>query len=104
MLNVRPFVFAGGGVLVTSPQGGTLRTTVCGTACTTSNVIATTRKDTKGLFTYGAGFDFTVLPHVGLRFQYRGRLNKAPDLVTAFSSSNKFRQTSEPVFGVFLSF
>jgi opacity protein-like surface antigen len=67
-------------------------------------VIATTRKDTKGLFTYGAGLDFSVLPHIGLRFQYRGRLSKAPDLVNAFSSTNKFAQTSEPVFGVFLSF
>lgn len=104
VLNVRPFAFAGGGVLVNVPQGGTLRTTVCGTACTTSNVIATTRKDTKGLFTYGAGLDFSVLPHVGLRFQYRGRVSKAPDLVNAFSSTNKFARTSEPVFGVFLSF
>jgi hypothetical protein len=56
------------------------------------------------LFTYGAGLDFTVIPHIGLRFQYRGRVSKAPDLVNAFSSTNKFARTSEPVFGVFLSF
>jgi opacity protein-like surface antigen len=104
VLNVRPFAFAGGGVLVTVPQGATTRQTICGTACTTSNVLATTRKDTKGLFTYGAGLDFTVIPHVGLRFQYRGRVSKAPDVVTAFSSTNRFARTSEPVFGVFLSF
>jgi opacity protein-like surface antigen len=104
VLMVRPFAYGGGGVLVTVPQGSTVRQTVCGTACTTSNVISTTRRDTRGLFTYGAGFDFSVLPHVGFRFQYRGRLNKAPDLVSAFSSSNQFRKTSEPVFGVFLSF
>jgi opacity protein-like surface antigen len=104
VLNVRPFALAGGGVLVTVPQGATARQTICGTACTTSNVITTTRKDTRGLFTYGAGFDFTVIPHIGFRFQYRGRVSKAPDLVNAFSSTNKFARTSEPVFGVFLSF
>jgi opacity protein-like surface antigen len=104
VLNVRPFALAGGGVLVTVPQGATARQTICGSACTTSNVIATTRKDTKGLFTYGAGFDFTVIPHIGFRFQYRGRVSKAPDLVNVFSSTNKFARTSEPVFGVFLSF
>ena len=104
VLNVRPFGYAGGGALITVPQGATARQTICGTACTTSNVISTTRKDTRGLFTYGAGFDFAVLPHLGLRFQYRGRVSKAPDLVSAFSSTNKFARTSEPVFGVFLSF
>ena len=104
LLNVRPFGFAGGGALITVPQGSTARQTICGTVCTTSNVIATTKKDTRGLFTYGAGFDFAVLPHLGLRFQYRGRVSKAPDLVSAFSSTNKFARTSEPVFGVFLSF
>ena len=102
--NVRPFAFAGGGALITAPQGATARQTICGTACTTSNIIATTKKDTRGLFTYGAGFDFSVLPHIGFRFQYRGRVSKAPDLVSAFSSTNKFARTSEPVFGVFLSF
>ena len=104
LLNVRPFAFAGGGALITVPQGSTARQTICGTACTTSNIIATTKKDTRGLFTYGAGLDFAVLPHIGLRFQYRGRVSKAPDLVSAFSSTNKFARTSEPVFGVFLSF
>jgi len=104
VLMVRPFALAGGGVLVNVPKGSTVRQTICGTACTTSNVISTTRRDTRGLFTYGAGFDFNVIPHVGFRFQYRGRVSKAPDLLTAFSSTNKFARTSEPVFGVFLSF
>ena len=104
ILNFKPFALAGGGALVTVPQGGTLRTTICGTICTTSNVLATTRTETKGIFNYGAGFDATLIPHVGVRFQYRGRLSKAPDLVTAFSSTNRFRNTAEPVFGVFLRF
>jgi opacity protein-like surface antigen len=104
VLMVRPFAYAGGGLVVTVPQGSTARQTICGTACTTSNVIATTKRDSRALFTYGAGLDFSVLPHVGFRFQYRGRVSKAPDLLTAFSSTNRFARTSEPVFGVFLSF
>jgi opacity protein-like surface antigen len=104
LLNLRPFAFAGGGALMTRPKGATARQTICGTACTTSNIIATTKNDTRGLFTYGAGLDFSVLPHIGLRFQYRGRVNKAPDIVNAFSSTNKFARTSEPVFGIYLSF
>jgi opacity protein-like surface antigen len=106
VLMVRPFAFAGGGFLVTVPKGGTLTTSGgCGTQiCTTTTVAAPTRTETKGLFTYGAGLDFTVIPHIGFRFQYRGRVSKAPDVVTAFSSTDRFARTSEPVFGVFLSF
>src|SRR5438105_1280349 len=33
ILNFKPFVLAGGGVLVTVPEGSTLKSTVCGTVC-----------------------------------------------------------------------
>ena len=107
VLMFRPFALAGGGVLVTVPQGGTLTTTTCGpglTPCLISTTSATTRTETKGEFTYGAGVDWTVLPHLGLRFQYRGLVSRAPVVVTAFSSTNQFTRTSEPVLGAFLRF
>lgn len=107
LLMVRPFALAGGGALATVPQGGKLITTTCpgGSApCLITTTVATTRTETKGMFNYGAGVDVTVLPHLGLRLQYRGRVSKAPDVMTAFSSTDKFRRTSEPVFGAFLSF
>jgi opacity protein-like surface antigen len=105
LLMIRPFAFAGGGVILTVPKGGTLASTLCaGTVCSTSTAVAQTRTDTTGIFTYGAGADWTVLPHLGLRFQYRGRVNQAPDLVTAFFSTGAFTRTVEPVFGAFLSF
>jgi opacity protein-like surface antigen len=105
ILNFRPFALAGGGVLVNVPEGGTFTTISCNLVlCSTSTTSASTRTEAKAMFVYGAGVDWTVLPHLGLRFQYRGRVYKAPDLVTAFSSTGAFTRTSEPVLGVFLRF
>ncbi len=108
VLNVRPFALAGGGVLVNVPVGASLTTVVCNgllpSTCFESTGSTPTQTQAKAMFVYGAGADLSVLPHLGLRFQYRGRVYKAPDLVTAFSSTDKFTRTSEPVLGVFLRF
>lgn len=107
LLMFRPFVLAGGGVLVTQPQGGTITTTSCATThplCSETTGNAVTQTQAKGEFTYGAGVDWTIVPHLGVRLQYRGRVSKAPDLATAFSSTDSFTRTSEPVLGVFLRF
>ena len=88
VLNLRPFVLAGGGVLFDQP----------------TNPDATTQNSTQGVLVYGAGLDFTVLPHIGVRGQYRGNVYKAPQLAKAFSSTNGFATTSEPMLGVFLRF
>ena len=63
-----------------------------------------TQTQTKGVFQYGAGLDWTVLPHIGLRFQYRGNVYKAANLTKVFTSTDKFTQTAEPVVGVFFRF
>lgn len=88
MLNLRPFALAGAGLLFIDPASGQSNTT----------------SDTKGVFVYGAGVDWTVLPHIGIRLQYRGNLYKAPDLAKAFSSTDRFTHTAEPMAGVFLRF
>ena len=88
VLNLRPFVLAGGGLLFNQP----------------TNPDSTTQNSTQGVIVYGAGLDFTVLPHIGVRGQYRGNVYKAPQLVKAFSSTNAFATTSEPMLGVFLRF
>ncbi len=95
ILNVRPFVLAGGGVLLNVPSSGTA------TSSTTSTVTVT---QTQGVFVYGGGLDYGVLPHLGLRAQYRGNLYKAPQLATAFSSTNAFTNTAEPMIGAYLRF
>lgn len=107
VLMLRPFALAGPGVLVTSPQGGTVTTTACSllnALCQQSTTPAPTQTQAKAEFVYGAGVDWPVIPHLGLRFQYRGRVSKAPDVVTAFSSTNSFTKTASPVFGAYLRF
>jgi hypothetical protein len=56
---------------------------------------------TKGVFVYGGGLDWGLLPHIGLRFQYRGNVYSAPALTTVFTSSGAFVHNAEPVVGIY---
>ena len=60
-----------------------------------------TTTTTKPVFVYGAGVDWRLIPHIGLRLQYRGNLYKAPDLTTLFTSTGVFTHTAEPMIGVY---
>lgn len=94
LASFRPFALAGGGVLVNAP-----------TATANNPIVpANTRTSKQGVLVYGAGVDWTVLPHLGLRFQYRGNVYKAPDLTNAFSSTGAFTRTAEPMIGAFFRF
>jgi opacity protein-like surface antigen len=62
---------------------------------------ADTTSSNKAVFVYGAGLDWGLIPHIGLRFQYRGNLYKAPDLSTLYTSSGAFTHTAEPMIGVY---
>lgn len=83
--NLRPFALAGLGVLLNQPAGNQ-------TDATSSN---------KAVYVYGAGLDWGLLPHLGLRLQYRGNLYKAPDLTRLYTSTGAFTHTSEPMIGVY---
>ena len=108
--NLRPFALAGGGILFDAPSSGQATTTTlvtgCGTGpgCTVGAITtstAATSSTTKPVFVYGAGLDWGLLPHLGLRLQYRGNLYKVPDLTTLFTSSSAFTHTAEPMIGVY---
>lgn len=86
--NLRPFALAGVGLLFNQPSGSQTQT----------------KSEAKPAFVYGAGLDWGVFPHIGLRFQYRGNLYKAPDLTRLYTSTNAFTHTSEPVIGAYLRF
>lgn len=88
VLMLKPFVLAGGGIIFFRPDSGQPDGT----------------SDTKPVIVYGAGLDWTVIPHLGLRFQYRGNLYHAPDLSHAFSSTKAFTHTAEPMIGAYLRF
>jgi len=83
--NLRPFALAGGGLLLNQPSGGQ----------------TATMSATKGIFVYGGGLDWGLLPHIGLRLQYRGNVYSAPALTTIFTSSGAFIHTAEPVVGIY---
>ncbi len=86
--NLRPFALAGVGLLFDVPSSGQ----------------GSTRTETKPVFVYGAGLDWSVISHLGLRFQYRGNLYKAPDLTKLYTSTDAFTHTSEPMIGAYLRF
>jgi opacity protein-like surface antigen len=88
ILNFKPFVLGGLGLAFFNPdesQPGVSR-------------------DAKPVYVYGAGLDWTVLPHLGIRGQYRGNLYHAPDLLNAVSSTHSFTHTSEPMLGGYFRF
>ncbi len=85
---LRPFALVGIGLLLTEPVSGQSKTT-------SSN---------EPVYVYGAGLDWRIIPHLGLRFQYRGNVHKAADISTAFGSSNAFTHTAEPMIGAYIKF
>ncbi len=88
LANLRPFALAGVGLLLNEPVSGQ----------------SNTQSATKPVFVYGAGLDWGLVPHLGLRFQYRGNLYKAPDLTTVYTSTGAFMHSSEPMLGVYFRF
>jgi opacity protein-like surface antigen len=88
LANLRPFGLAGVGMVFNEPASGQ----------------ADTHSSDKGVFLYGVGLDWGVLPHLGLRFQYRGNVYHAPDLTNALGSSDAFVHTGEPMIGGYFRF
>ncbi len=96
LANLRPFALVGGGLLLDVPSSGQ---TYCGSLSNCSSVPTSTT--TKPVFVYGGGLDWGLLPHIGLRLQYRGNLYKAPDLTNLFTSTGAFTHTAEPMIGIY---
>jgi len=85
---LRPFALVGVGLLLTQPVSGQSQTT-------SSN---------EPVYVYGAGLDWRLVPHLGLRFQYRGNVYKAPNITTAYGSNGGFTHTAEPMIGAYFKF
>ena len=86
--NLRPFGVLGVGLLLNVPSGGQ----------------SSTQNSTKPVYVYGAGLDWGMLPHLGVRLQYRGNLYDAPDVTKLYTSSKTFTHTAEPMIGAYLRF
>jgi len=96
--NLRPFGVLGIGALLDVPSSA--NTVVQGVGSEAA-VLFPTQTSTRAVYVYGAGLDWGILPHIGLRFQYRGNLYKAPNLTNLYTSTNSFTHTAEPMVGVY---
>lgn len=85
---LRPFGLGGIGVLLNEPVSGQ----------------SNTQSSTKPVFVYGAGLDWGLIPHLGLRLQYRGNVYKAPDLTKVYTSTGAFTHSAEPMLGAYFRF
>lgn len=86
--NLRPFALGGLGILLNEPVSGQDNTT----------------SSTKPVFVYGAGLDWGLIPHIGLRLQYRGNVYQAPDLSKVYTSTGAFTHSAEPMLGAYFRF
>ena len=86
--NLRPFGVLGVGLLLNEPA---------------TSMSATTSSN-QAVYVYGGGLDWGLLPHLGLRLQYRGNLYKSPDVTKLYTSTNAFTHTAEPMIGAYFSF
>lgn len=87
---VRPYALAGGGALVFNP--------------TTAYFVAGSQRQTRGAFVYGAGVDFDLVRHFGVRAEYRGLIYKAPDFTLDSLNVDKFTHLAQPSAGFFFKF
>jgi hypothetical protein len=92
MARANPFLEGGGGVLIFSPI----------TNSTNATFGSTTQ--TVGTFLYGFGLDYRVAHGLGVRFQYRGLLYKAPDYGVSGISTGAWTHSAEPGLGVAFRF
>ncbi|MFP5228698.1 MAG: outer membrane beta-barrel protein [Acidobacteriota bacterium] len=102
--NFRPFGVLGVGLLVDVPsESQATVTTQYPPTASASTTTSSTKTSYKPVYVYGAGLDWGLLPHLGLRLQYRGNLYSAPNVTSLFSSTNTFTHTAEPMIGVYFS-
>lgn len=70
---------------------------------TPATVISTddTRASFKPVYVYGAGLDWGLLAHLGMRIQYRGNFYSAPNMTKLFSPTDAYTHTAEPMVGIY---
>jgi len=91
---VRPFVLAGGGVLVFNPTSSALNTTGLPLS-----------RENRPAFLYGGGADIRLAKAVALRAQYRGLVYQAPDFHDAADlHTGVTMHTAEPTVGLVFKF
>ena len=88
----RPFLLAGGGILVFDP-----------TSADNALLFAVSRQ-TRPAFLYGAGADFSINRLLGVRAQFRGLVYKAPSFGESSLDTGSAVRTVEPSIGLIFKF
>jgi opacity protein-like surface antigen len=82
------FGIAGGGVLIFRP----------------TDLAPTNSDQSKGALVYGGGMDMDLAAHLGVRFEYRGLIYKAPDFKQTELRLDRFTHMAEPSVGIYFRF
>jgi len=87
-----PYVLAGGGALLFSPTSNQF------------NTISAAQSQTRGVFSYGAGFNYGIYKGLSLRAEYRGLIYGTPDFGFGALSTNAVTHTALPTVGLSFRF
>ncbi len=87
-----PYLLAEGGALVFDPTGNAFGT------------VPAAQRQATGVFAYGGGADFPLIPHLALRLEYRGLVYSAPYFGLSTLNTNTVTHTAEPSAGIVLRF
>jgi opacity protein-like surface antigen len=87
-----PYALAEGGALVFDPTGNQF------------DIGTTSQSQTRGVFVYGGGVNYSILRRISLRAEYRGLIYKTPDFGFGGLSTNSITHTAQPSVGLAFRF
>lgn len=85
---LNPYVLVGGGALLFEPTNNQF------------NTISQTQSQTRGVFSYGAGFNYGIYKALSLRAEYRGLVYSTPDFGFGALATNSVTHTAVPTAGL----
>jgi opacity protein-like surface antigen len=85
---LNPYVLVGGGALLFKPTNNQF------------NTISQTESQTRGVFSYGAGFNYGLYKALSLRAEYRGLVYSTPDFGFGALATNSVTHTAVPTVGL----
>ena len=83
-----PYVLVGGGALLFAPTSNQF------------NTISGAQSQTRGMFSYGAGFNYGIYKGLSLRAEYRGLVYTTPDFGFGALATNSVTHTAIPTVGL----
>jgi opacity protein-like surface antigen len=85
---LNPYVLVGGGALLFKPTNNQF------------NTISQTESQTRGVFSFGAGFNYGIYKALSLRAEYRGLVYSTPDFGFGALATKSVTHTAVPTVGL----